>query len=349
MATKVNLREAPSLKHLQALTTRKGLYQHCRFNEPDKKFGYSIDDNARAILVAYQYYERFRNPEVLDMAQIYLNYISRAQTPSGFFHNFASSSGKFIDVLGSQDSQGRTIWALGYIISRQNVNPELAKKALKILGNFRFDLRMARHDRTKAFALLGYCYIGDREKVKRIADKLVEKFKSQETNSWNWFEDYLTYSNAILPYSLLMAFELSGIETYKKVALKSLKFLHQKCIVKGIPAPIGQDGWYRKGKKKAIYDQQVVDVADMILAHTKAFELTGEQVYLHWAQMWWSWFGGNNLNDMSLIDPETHGCYDGLTHNGINLNQGAESIVCYLLSYLAMSKVNTNLEIQTSK
>ncbi len=336
--TTINLSEPPSLNHIYNLTTQKGLYQHCRFNEPDKKFGYSIDDNARAIIVAYQYYELFKDQKVLDLAKIYFRYIDRAQMESGFFHNFSSSAGNFIDLCGSQDSQGRTIWALGYMVGKADIDPELAKKAKKVMDNFKFDLRSIKYERARAFSLLGYFYAGDEIKVKRIADKLTRKYAKHETETWHWFENHLTYSNAIMPFAMLQAFKMTGREDYKNVGLKSLKFLNTKCLVDGIPAPIGQNGWYMKGQKKALYDQQVVDVCDMILANIKAFEVTNEKKYMKTANLWWSWFFGNNTNNMSLINEETQGIFDGLTHNGINLNQGAESIVCYLLSYLAMAK-----------
>lgn len=347
MTSKINLSKPPALTHIYTLTTQKGLYQHCRFNEPDKRFGYSIDDNARAILVAYQYHELYNDEKVLELAEIYLRYLDRAQKTNGFFHNFASSAGNFIDLCGSQDSQGRTIWSLGYMASRADISPTLAKKARKVMDKFKFDLRSMRYERARSFALLGYYYIGDREKVERIAEKLVAKFEKHDTENWHWFENVLTYSNAIMPYALLMAYELTGRENYKEIGLKSLKFLHQKCLLEdGVPAPIGQNGWYVKGKKKAIYDQQVVDVFDMVLAHAKAFEITGEAEYLEMANLWWSWFYGNNSNQMMLLNPETDGCYDGLTHNGINLNQGAESIVCYLLSYLAMAKMEKMVKVK---
>lgn len=342
--TKINLSQPPALDHIFTLTTQKGLYQHCRFNEPDKKFGYSIDDNARAILVAYQYYELWGNKRILDLASIYFKYIFRAQMPTGAFHNFASSAGNFIDVCGSQDSQGRTIWALGYMVGKSNIAPEMAKKAKIVLDNFKFDMRSIRYERAKAFSLLGFYYAGDKVKVKKIADRLVQKFEKNDTDSWHWFENQLTYSNAILPYALLQAYDLVGDMKYKKVGLKSLKFLHQRCLVDGVPAPIGQNGWYRKGKKKALYDQQVVDVCDMVLAHVKAYELTQKKDYLKAAELWWSWFFGNNTNHMSMINPKTKGVYDGLTHNGINLNQGAESTVCYLLSYLAMARIKSKIQ-----
>ena len=345
MTKKINFDEPPSLKHIHTLTTQKGLYQHCRFNEPDKKFGYSIDDNARAILVAYKYFELYGDKKALDLASIYFRYIERAQMESGFFHNFASSAGNFIDKCGSQDSQGRTIWALGYMIGHEATSPELVKRAKKVLANFKFDLRSIRYERARSFALLGYYYAGNKDQVEKIAKKLMVRYNKFAIEPWSWFENYLTYSNAIMPYAMLLAFEITGNEEYKKIGLKSLKFLHSKCLVGDVPAPIGQNGWYIKGKQKALYDQQVVDVYDMVLAHAKAFELTGDIEFLNAANLWWSWFWGNNLNQMHLLNPETDGCYDGLTHNGINLNQGAESIVCYLLSYLEMANVEKKVKV----
>ncbi len=334
----------PSLKHIYKLTTPKGLYQHSRFSEPDKKFGYSIDDNARMLIACFQYYEIYGDAKVLDLAKIYLRYIERAQMPSGFFHNFASSNGNFIDLCGSQDSQGRTIWALGYVASKPEISKELSKKALVILDNFRFDLRSIKYERAKAFSMLGYYFVGDKKKVKKIADTLVKDYMEHETESWQWFEDHLTYSNAIMPYAMMLAYKLTGDKVYKKIGLRSLKFLHNKCLFEGVPAPIGQNGWYLKRRKKAIYDQQVVDAADMVLAHALAFKLTKEEEYAEAAELWWGWFSGNNIQKRSLIDEKTDGIFDGLTDGGVNLNQGAESIVCYILAYLVMVKLEQDRE-----
>jgi uncharacterized protein YyaL (SSP411 family) len=342
----IYLKNPPSLKHLSNLTTQIGLYQHCRFDEPDKKFGYSIDDNARAIIAVYEYHKIYHDPKVLDLAKVYLRYIERAQLSSGYFHNFANSRGKFIDVKGSQDSNGRVIWTLGYILANNEVSPELTKKAQKILSKIPKNLRGLRYNRAKAFALLGYYYLQDKQEVKKISAYLLKSYKLKSSQDWHWFENEITYSNAILPYSLLLTYELLNQEKYKEIALESLAFLRNKCLVNGIPAPVGQKGWLFKGKRKAIYDQQVVDATDMVFAFITAWRATKEKKYLERAKGWWMWFHGNNLKEKVMIDPSTGGCFDGLTKEGINLNQGAESIVCYLMAHMMMAAASQEAQME---
>lgn len=337
---RINLLNPPDLSHLKRLTNFQGLIQHSKLRSPDKKHGYSIDDNARALVVVYKYAMLYKDNSVLPLAHIYFDYIKRAQLTDGLFHNFAKYSGEFIDTRGSDDSFGRTIWALGYIASNKDVDMKLASKARRLLKNAAKNIEIMKPIKTKAFMLLGYYFLKDKNMVVKLADALVDRFNKCDDGKWRWFEEKLTYSNAILPYSLFLAYELTGEKEYLKVAEISFEFLDKTCKVKNIPAPIGQNGWYKKGEKKALYDQQVVDVADMILAANAGGKLTGKKEYFSKANQWWEWFFGNNILNISLIETTTGGCYDGITPKGTNLNQGAESIVCYLLAYLEMAQLH---------
>lgn len=337
-----NLSKRPVLTHLKRMTSTIGFWQHSRLHEPDPNFGYSIDDNARALIFVLWYSRFYKDKSLLGMAKIYLKFLEKAQLPSGHFHNFADAKGKFIDERGSQDSLGRTIWALGYTANSQTVDKKLANQAKIILQNGHLPIRSFRFLRTRAFALLGYYYLGDKKRVKYLADGLVAAYDENKTKTWWWFENNLTYSNAILPYSLFVAYDLIGEPIYLKVAEKSLNFLLKKCMVGDVPAPIGQCGWYLKGRRKAIYDQQVVDVADKIFACGEAFRITGKIEYKDKAILWWSWFWGNNLQKRVLVDKVTGGVVDGVKPTGVNPNQGAESLICYLLAYLTMAEMEKN-------
>lgn len=328
----------PDLSHLKRLTNFQGLIQHAKYRKPVKKYGYSIDDNARALIVIFHYIKTFHDKSVLPLGHIYFDYLRRAQLESGRFHNFAQFSGKFIDKMGGEDSFGRTIWALGYVAADDKIDKKITQGARRLLKRSIKNITNLYYLRAKAFSLLGLYYLQDKNLVRKIANEIIKKYELHRTEKWCWFEDSLTYSNAILPYSLFLAYDLTGEKRYLEVAEESIKFLDRRARIKNIPAPIGQNGWYQKGGKKGLYDQQVVDAADMVLAALTGWKVTGIENYRKVAGQWWKWFFGNNINKMPLIDKETGGCYDGLTTRGVNLNQGAESIVCYLLAYLAMAE-----------
>lgn len=328
----------PSLKHLRRLTTPKGLFQHSKLDSPDPNFGYSIDDNARGLIAALQYVDIYQDRSVLKLARNYFRYIAKAQLATGHFHNFANFRGQYLDKRGSQDSFGRTIWALGYAAGNPEIDKRLAREAADLLNRGQFNLKAIRFSRARAFALLGFYWVGNQEIVRRLANSLISSYNKNSEKSWHWFEETITYSNAILPYSLFLAYDLTRDKRYLEAAEESLHFLHRIGLINGKPAPIGQDGWYRKSGKRALYDQQCVDVADMVLASAVGWQLTGNKEYKLWAKLWWSWFFGNNTEGIPMYDEKTGGCRDGLKHQAVNLNQGAESVVCYLLAYLAMAK-----------
>ncbi len=343
----------PDLSHLVRLTTDIGIYQHAKNHTPDPKNGYSIDDNARALIVALKYYKLFNNDLLIKLAKIYLNFINKAQLKNGWFHNYASEKGQFFDKKGSFDNFGRAIWALGYTLSQTKTASNFKNGAkilpstkilgldkAMVLGLFQksypliFKLKFSR---PKAFCLLGLYYLEDKEAVKLLARDLVRDYKQNSNNSWFWFEEKLTYANGILPLALFLAYNLVGDKNYLKVALSSLKFLLKTCQYQGIPAPIGQKGWYYKDKKRAYFDQQCIDVADMVLANITAYKITNDEYYKNEAFKWFSWFFGNNMAGKLMYNAKTGGLYDGLKLNNINKNQGAESIICYLLAYLELA------------
>lgn len=300
---------------------------------PDMSFGYSIDDNARALIAAYQYFETYHDESVLPLAKTYFSYIQKAKIAHGYFHNFADKDGKFIDEIGSETSSARVIWALGYIVNRKNVLPEVTQEAIKLLNDLP-PVQSLDHLRSKAYALIGHYYLGDKKKVSYLADNIVASYQANIDS--DWFEPSLTYGNAIIVLSLFMAYLLTENKTYKEIGLKSLIFLNSTMRQGSIPSPVSHLGWTIADHKMPVFDQQAIDAANMVLAALAAQAVTKEDVFSTMADDWFGWFEGNNVNHISLIDQKSGGCYDGLTSGGVNLNQGAESIVCYLLAYLGM-------------
>lgn len=327
-----SIKSADRLTHLKKMTTKIGIIQHSKSGIPDLSFGYSIDDSARALIAVYQYFETHKDDSVLSLSTIYLNYIKRAKIKNGYFHNFSDKNGTFTDDIGSETSSARAIWALGYIVNRSRISKSNARLAREILNDLS-PIEGLEHLRSKAYALVGYYYLGDVAKVKYLADNLLNEYEKNKED--HWFEGTLTYGNAMMPFSLYLAYSLLNDEKYLKVANESLSFLDNVMRVKGTPSPIGHVGWDFDRSDKPIFDQQVIEVTDMILAATVARNLTGKKKFDKITQEWLSWFYGNNINNENLIDPTTGGCFDALTPTGKNINQGAESIVCYLLADLA--------------
>ncbi len=335
----VNQKILPTLRYIQNMTTELGMVQHAKLDVPDLRFGYSIDDQARALIAIWKYCLLFDHvKQYKGLIKIYLKFIENAAQQGKFFHNFMDQEGNFIDEEGSEDSYGRTMWALGYVAGNSKILPTLSRKAKKIFYS-QLDKSVRLHYlRAKAYLLLGLGHLNEKNKVKEIADQIVKEFEENHVRNWEWFEDGLFFANAILPYALARAYKTVKNKKYLDIAIQSFTFLNKECRYKNIPAPIGQDGWYLKNAKKALYDQQAIDAADMVMCAVALYDNTKDQKYIDIAYEWFNWFYGNNINKMNLYDYATGGCYDGITKEGVNLNEGAESVLVYLLSYLKIIK-----------
>lgn len=327
MNTAALWRIAPVLTHLERMTSQFGIVQHATGDQPNLAFGYSIDDNARALLACLWLQPLFPELKLDQLADTYLRNIIDSQLPDGRFHNFRASNGQFSDQVGSDDSNGRALWALGVVRTHW---PERWKLTAPAFAKAKLHVLHFNNPRTLAFSLLGLLTAGD-SLVRTIRDKLLDMYAHAAQPNWPWFESSaLTYSNAILPYSLLC-----DTTTDPGRALESLNFLNRVCRRNGTPAPIGNNGWFAPDGTPALFDQQCVDAADMVLANIQAFRRTGNPEYWQQAVDWFNWFYGNNVHNQVMVT-KNGGVYDGLTPKGINLNQGAESVVTYLLTHAAM-------------
>ena len=338
-------RERPVLRHLKRLTTKDGLIQHADLEVPDPSFGYSIDDNARGIIACIWHYKNFKDPSVLNLLNTYFSYIKKVvKKENGSFHNFLSFSGEILDKEGSEDSIGRAIWSLGEIIKNKDMlDGKMVIEAREIINETNISRHLNhRYIRCKAYISLGLMAAGMSKEARPWISQLVEFFNKNSSKDWVWFEDGLYYANGILPYALTVAAEIFKEEELKDIAEKSYRWLDDVSTVGGLPNPIGQDGWYEKGKNMTLYDQQPLEAADMIIAAAELYKLTKEGPYIDAALKWYGWYEGNNSQKSSLINDNTGGIFDGVTREGINKNQGAESIVTYLMAYLILTELSTN-------
>ena len=338
-----------NLNHLKAFTDDTGMLQHANFTIPDRTHGYCTDDNARALLVAAmgQKYLPTNGLGLDSLSGHYLGFLLYAYNEkSGRFRNFMTYSRQWMEEIGSEDAHGRALWCIGKAVAFLDdpghlaMSTTLFNKALAAAENF-------RSPRAIAFCLVGiYAYLnkfsGDSD-VRRVrsvlADRLFDQFGNQATDDWPWLENSLNYANGKLPHALLLSGQGMQRGDMIKMGLRSLKWLLAIQTEDKHFVPIGSNGWYEKGGARARFDQQPIEANAMVEACVEAFNVTRDQAWFENAVMCFNWFLGHNDLNMSLYDPKTGGCRDGLMANGINQNQGAESSLAWLLSLMTLQNL----------
>ena len=337
---------AIDLRQLLRLTDDTGMFQHALYGMPDPNHGYCIDDNARALIAAMLYADLHEYDEKEVPAHRYLTFLAYAfNEETGSFRNFMSYDRRWLEEKGSQDSQGRTIWALGTAMRLatldgiRDLSRNLIYKGIPAIEKFDFI-------RSWAFALIGLDEFLKAEADEygaelrnRFADRLYEVYRKHATEDWPWWEDVVTYDNAKLSHALLVSGHAMGQRDMVDAALQSLRWLLEvQTAAEGHLSIIGNDGWYRRGGEKAPFDQQPLEAYAMVHACLAAAEITGDEAWAHHAWRCFEWFRGKNDVGIPVYVEETGGCRDGLHDSGVNENQGAESSLAYLLSVLELHR-----------
>jgi len=328
---------------LQALTDDTGVLQHAKSSIADRREGYTTDDNARALMAVLKYYGLRRRKRALKFAGIYLSFLLYVLKDGGRVHNLVGYNRSFLDEEGSEDSLGRVLWACGY--SQDTLIPQDFKTTAKEI----FDRSLiwalgSGSPRTQAFVILGLYHYAEafpqdknsRLNMIHLADRLCEGYRHESTSSWQWFEPSLTYANARLPQALFRAYQTTGKQAYLQIAEKTFEFLAVNGIVQDVFQPVGNQFWHRRDGERALYDQQPIEASCMVEAASTAFKVTGKEQYSKIAWTAFEWFMGKNSKNVMVYNPATGGCYDGITPEGLNRNQGAESGLSYLLARLEM-------------
>jgi len=328
-----------NLNHIKHMTDNFGIIEFSKHSTPDKSSGYTLDDNSRALIASVLHNKLFKTKDSLELSDIYLNFIKNARDENKGFKNNHKNEEEETDPY-SDDSLGRTIMALGFTINKSK-NYQISEISKDILDDSIKYTKDLISPRAIAFSIIGmtYYYMSIPSKelrltIKRLSDKLLNLYDKTSSDDWRWFENYLTYDNAHIPMSLFLSYYVTRDKRYFAVAKKSLDFLSDICFVDGKLNPIGQKGWYEKGKGRAFFDQQPIDVSSMVQALLIAYNLTKKKDYYNKAISSFNWFLGiNHLNQM-IYDESTGGCFDGLGESSLNFNQGAESTITYLISRL---------------
>jgi len=348
-------RKLPPIKltHLAKLTDNFGIIQFAKLTEPDFSSGYTLDDNARALIAAALHYKKFRTHSALKLASIYLNFLYRVTKPDGYFNNYVNSN-RAIDEQknrqeNSEDPSARGLYALALVSTTKQIPKRLRHQAHSFLEqSFRKNVAFSS-PRAIAFYIKALnCLLSKWKEPKTLAvlryhcEQLVALYEKSHSPDWEWFEPYLTYSNAILPEALLLGYKITGERRYLEVSEKTFNFL----IKHTFPAsprgekdcmyiPIGQSGWFPKEGIRQYFDQQPEDAAATIEVLNTMFQVTNRKHYKKLANIAFNWFLGNNVLGQVVYDRTTGGCYDGVGKKFINLNQGAESTISYLLARLS--------------
>ncbi len=330
-------------EHIFRLTDDTGIIQHAKYGIPNLKEGYCLDDNARALLFCLLAIRQRKDKNIEKLLPIYLSYIHYMQNPDGSFRNFLSFSRQFLDKRGSDDSFGRAIWAIGFLIkfppndSYKQTGLEIFKKSIPYFSKLTAPRGIAN-------TIIGISYYlkvhPEDEKIMNIlmelADKLVALYKKHKDDTWEWFEDYLTYDNGIMPMALIHAGEVTNNSEYLEIGKITLEFLTSINFNNEYYAPVGNQGWYMRGQQNAQFDQQATDTMISVLMYYQAHQVLKKKKYFELIFKTYLWFLGENALRLPLYDDETHGCCDGLQETGLNRNQGAESTLAYWISHLTV-------------
>jgi glycosyltransferase involved in cell wall biosynthesis len=341
-------RELPELKlnHLSRMTDSTGIFQHAIFTVPNFSEGYCTDDNARAFILAVLLSELGEEPErVRTLATTYAAFLHHAfDLRVKRFHNHMSFDRRWLDEQGSEDCQGRALWALGVGVGRspyrsfQIMAGQLFALALPALTEF-------TSPRAWAFGLIGiHEYLrrlsGDslvNQTRETLTSRLMELFERTAQPDWRWFQEDLTYDNAKLPHALILSGRATGQPAVLERGLQALHWLTELQISeKGHFRSIGTNGFYRRGGMRANFDQQPIEAQAMVSACLEAYRATSDLWWYEQAQRAFDWFIGWNDLGLELYSPKTGGCRDGLHVDRVNRNQGAESTLAFLLSLAEM-------------
>ena len=347
--------ELPPLKldHLRRMTDDTGMFQHAIFTVPNYCEGYTIDDNARALTVN-TLLEELGNEETADLTSRYFAFVWYAfNAETRRFRNFMSYQRNWLEKSGSDDSHGRTLWALGTVLGRSNT-PALQNMAGWVFEKALPAILKTTSPRAWAFALIGiheylHRFAGDRrvgQTREELAARLLRLYQKNRAEKWHWYEESLTYCNAALPHALLLCGHAMPNSSMTDAALESLKWLadlQRASTSAGHFVPIGSNGFYRRGGERARFDQQPVEAQAMVSACLAAHRVTGDKNWHKEARRAFDWFLGRNDLNLPIYDPTTGGCRDGLHPDRPNENQGAESSLAFLQAVLELRLAETTL------
>ena len=332
----------PSLDHLLKLTDDTGIYQHAKFTIPNREHGYCTDDNARGVIAIARYYTQYPDPKALLLLDRYLSFIIYSQNEDGTVKNWMNFDRSWQKNEKLNDAFGRVLWAFGTVMAQPPTTAYLS--IIKDCFDKSVEHIQLQLPKGMAYSIFGMCdylkHFPGASDIKRqlelAADGLVTQYEENHYSDWQWFEDILTYDNAVLPHALFIAGLTCENKKYLEIAEKTCEFLLEQTYNGRHFSFVGCNGWFERGGTKAAFDQQPIEVASTVMMLQAAYDATQNDRFLKLQRKAFDWFLGRNDLHIPLYDFRTKGCYDGLMRDGVNLNQGAESTLSFLLSLLSI-------------
>ena len=341
------------LAHFQAMCDDTGLFQHAVHGIPDRHHGYCIDDNARALIACCRIGADGHGAFAQAMAPRFAAFIQHGWNPdNGMFRNFMGYDRRWLEPSGSQDSHGRTLWALGVCAQSQD-HPALARWAAPLFRLAMTSVAGFGSPRAWAFALLGfnaYCPTHPRDTAaeylrRDLAERLQRCLHTCASADWVWFEDRLSYDNARLCEALIVTGRALGDQNMVAEGLRALRWLlAAQTAPSGHFRPVGSDGFLLGTRQAPLpFDQQPVEACATIAACMAAHAVDPAPSWVVEAQRAFAWFTGTNDLGVPLVDTATGSCRDGLHPDRANENRGAESLLAYLLALSDMRRITRRI------
>jgi len=340
----VNMIHPIGLAGLLRICDDTGILQHSVFAVPDRAHGYCVDDNARALMLMNRLGAE-AEPHRSHLAGVFAAFVQSAwNADAGEFRNFMGFGRNWLEDVGSEDSCGRTIWALG-ATAHEGRTPAMRLWARGLFDRTAPSATGFGSPRATAFAMLGADYILSRDPAHELAaailtdgaERLLSLLQQTRTPDWRWFETVLAYDNCRLPEALIRAGLRLGRADLLGAGTETLNWI---MAVQTVPAghfrPVGAGSFGHERDHPRPFDQQPVEAWAAIDGCIAAFDATGNRRWVNHARCAYDWFGGRNDRGVTVGDPVTGTCYDGINPRGLNLNQGAESVLAYQHATIAM-------------
>lgn len=330
-----------SFAHLARMTTPFGLHEHARAADPRHEHGYCVDDAARALVVTTR--EPEASAAVLGLTAVYLRFTADAITADGRAHNRRLGAGPWLDEPATGDHWGRAVWGLATVASRHpdaSLREQALGAALRAAQARSVDSRAMAHAAVGAFEILS-AHPGNAVALGLMADAREVIGSPTDSAAWPWPEPRLRYANALVPEAMILAGQALGDERTLAQGLDLLAWLVDQ-ETRGAHLSVTPVAGRGPGERSPGFDQQPIEVWSLAEACTRAAACTGDS---HWAQTverCAAWFLGENDTGIAMYDSGTGGGFDGLLHDGVNLNQGAESTLAALAT-LQLAGVTTAL------
>jgi hypothetical protein len=333
----------PVRTYLDALTDHHGVFQHAIGTAPDPNHGFCTDDVSRALVVDLLHAEQLGLSAVEEAIWNRLDFLAEAfDSKRERFRNFRDANGRWLEKVGSEDSHGRAVLALGEVI-RRSTDATIRATALNLFEISAPAAAYFQHMRPWAYVIAG-CDAASQRAPKRetshliglLGGRLIDAFRNTGNATqpfWPWPEDSVTYDCGVLPQALIMGGMRAGRPTWVNQGLLALRWLIEfQTAADGHLSPVGNRGWWRKGAAPARFDQQPIEAISILEAARAAFSATGNRYWAGVMDTAYAWFTGANDIGVELADGAAGRCADGLTSTGRNPNHGAESTLAWLLA-----------------